>query len=316
MAGDTGIQWSDKVWNPGVYGCQEVSPGCANCYAATMAYRLERMGRDLYDGLTRPVPAGGRTWTGEVRTLAPPDARLEHLLQEPFRWRRPSRVFVNSMSDLFHEDVPIDLLARIWAVMALTPWHTYQILTKRPERMAEALNDEAFSRTVWRLMFGQPELVDRAYSHLVFRYGVEPRPRVDEWPWPLPNVWLGVSVESREYTGRIEHLIDTPASRRFVSYEPALGPIDFGKVEGGPSLSWIIIGGESGARARPFDVRWAQDLIAFAAGTGIAIFVKQLGARWAQEHNWIKTSGLVLSDQHGGNWEAWPEDLRVREFPS
>lgn len=311
---NTGIQWTDRTWNPGVYGCQEVSPGCANCYAATMAYRLERMGRPLYEGLTRSVPAGGRTWTGEVRTLTPGDPRLDHLLQEPFRWRRPSRVFVNSMSDLFHEDVPIDLLARIWAVMALTPWHTYQILTKRPERMADLLQVERFGEAVWQLMLGLPELVDRAYSHVVYRYGVESRPSVDSWPWPPPNVWLGVSVESSAYIGRVAPLIRTPAARRFVSYEPALAAVHFGQFEDG--LDWIIIGGESGARARPFDARWAQDLIAFGARTDTAVFVKQLGARWAQEHNRVEAPGIVRSDQHGGNWEAWPEELRVREFPA
>jgi len=176
MATNSGIEWTEATWNP-VAGCSIVSPGCTNCYAMRMAGRLEAMGQPKYTGTTRM--SGGRAkWNGVVR--------LDHeTLSLPKSWKRGRLIFVNSMSDLFHEDVPIEFIQCVFAVMADTPQHTYQILTKRSERLREL-------------------------SPLL------------EWP---SNAWMGVSVENADYLYRIDHLRDTSAAIRFLSLEPLLGDL-------------------------------------------------------------------------------------------
>lgn len=173
---ETSIEWTDATWNP-VAGCTVLSPGCTNCYAMRMAARLDAMGMDKYRGLTRK--SGGRAkWTGKIRLD-------RQALSVPAKWRRPRRIFVNSMSDLFHESVPAEFVAEVWAVMAATPSHTYQILTKRPDRMATITA------------------------------------KLKE----LPNVWLGTSVESGDYFDRIAELRKVKAAIRFISFEPLLGSV-------------------------------------------------------------------------------------------
>lgn len=175
MAGSSDIEWTDATWNP-VAGCTIVSPGCTNCYAMRMAARLELMGQPKYAGTTRR--SGGRAvWTGRI-------ALDEDALQAPLRWARPRRVFVNSMSDLFHEDVPAAFVAKVWRVMSATPRHTYQVLTKRPERMAAVLRGTRFP--------------------------------------VLPNVWLGTSIENRGALHRLDALRRVGGAVRFVSFEPLL----------------------------------------------------------------------------------------------
>ncbi|MEX6508501.1 DUF5131 family protein [Jiella sp. M17.18] len=178
MAGISTIEWTDATWNP-VTGCSMASPGCTNCYAMRMAARLEAMGQHSYEGLTRKS-AGRSVWTGRVRLV-------EDALGVPLKWRTPRLVFVNSMSDLFQEDVPVEFIARVWEVMEATPRHRYQILTKRPERMAAVANSPGFKR--------------------------------------LPNVWLGTSVEGGAYNERIDHLRSVRAAIRFISFEPLIGRI-------------------------------------------------------------------------------------------
>jgi protein gp37 len=174
--GDTSIEWTDATWNP-VAGCSVISPGCSNCYAMRMAARLEAMGVEKYSGLTRR--SGGRSvWTGKIRLDEGP-------LDKPRSWSKPRRIFVNSMSDLFHEAVPADFIARVWQVMRETPRHTYQILTKRPARMAYI---------------------------------------VAEFP-TLSNVWLGTSVENSNYLDRIDDLRCVSAAVRFISFEPLIGSV-------------------------------------------------------------------------------------------
>jgi protein gp37 len=174
--GDTSIEWTDATWNP-VAGCTVISPGCTNCYAMRMAARLDAMGTTKYRGLTRT--SGARAvWTGRARID-------EASLKIPESWKRPRRIFVNSMSDLFHEDVSAAFIAKVWAVMQAAPQHTYQILTKRPERMAEIT----------------PSLP------------------------LLKHVWLGTSVESADYLHRVDELRAVPAAVRFVSFEPLLGSV-------------------------------------------------------------------------------------------
>src|SRR5689334_15004575 len=173
---DTSIEWTDATWNP-VAGCTVLSPGCTNCYAMRMAARLDAMGLAKYRGLTRK--SGRRSvWTGKIRLD-------KAALTIPIKWRKPRRVFVNSMSDLFHEGVPLTFVKAVWSVMAKTPWHTYQILTKRPKRM----------------------------NALTAMLPV------------LDNVWLGTSVENLDYVDRIDDLREVKAAVRFVSFEPLLGPV-------------------------------------------------------------------------------------------
>lgn len=182
---ETTIEWTDATWNP-VAGCAVITPGCTNCYAMRMAARLDAMGVPKYKGLTRK--SGDRyVWTGKVRLD-------EAALAGPMSWRKPRRIFVNSMSDLFHEDVPADFVARVWEVMRHTPHHTYQILTKRPERMRQVLAE--INRVV------------------------------------LPNVWLGTSVEDAPVVSRLNDLRGTPAAIRFVSFEPLIGSVANANFEG------------------------------------------------------------------------------------
>lgn len=176
---DTSIEWTDSTWNP-VAGCTIITPGCTNCYAMRMAARLDAMGVEKYAGLTRK--SGGRyVWTGRI-------SLDEAALVVPARWRKPRMIFVNSMSDLFHPDVPVDFIARVWAAMAEAPHHVFQVLTKRPERMREVLSEIA--------------------------------------PRALPHVWLGTTVEDNAVVGRLNELRATPAGVRFVSFEPLIGPVN------------------------------------------------------------------------------------------
>jgi protein gp37 len=180
---ETSIEWTDATWNP-IAGCTILSPGCTNCYAMRMAARLEMMGVDKYRGLTRK--SGGRAvWTGKM-TLD------REALEIPKSWKKPRQIFVNSMSDLFHADVPAGFIGDVWATMAATPRHTYQVLTKRPDRMAEI--------TAGLRM--------------------------------LPNVWLGTSVETAEYLHRIDDLRRVTAAVRFISFEPLLGSVDGADLSG------------------------------------------------------------------------------------
>jgi protein gp37 len=182
---ETSIEWTDATWNP-VAGCTVLTAGCTNCYAMRMAARLEAMGQEKYAGLTRR--SGGRAvWTGKI-------ALDEPSLEAPLAWKKPRRVFVNSMSDLFHDKVPVDFIAQVWAVMRETPRHTYQILTKRPERMADVL-----AAPGWDV---------------------------------LPNVWLGTSVEDDRVLYRLDDLRKVPAAIRFVSFEPLIGSVATGDLSG------------------------------------------------------------------------------------
>lgn len=310
----TEIEWTDEVWNP-VRGCSKVSTGCERCYAMRQAHRFSGEGQP-YEGLTKIVKGKGPQWTGRVRTVS-------EMLERPLRWRKPRRVFVNSMSDLFHEDVPFEFVDRVYDVMCKAPQHTFQILTKRPERMVAFFNEQEEG--------GHPL-----------------RPF-------LPNVWLGTSVENQAAADeRIPHLLRTPAAIRFLSCEPLLGPVDlrpyvtsldgmlacpacgyrtntFGRCPNDHSelvrdfgVDWVIIGGESGPGARPCDVRWIRDLVRQCREAGVAPFVKQLGAQPVETRPmpsdaWPDSDveySIRLQDAKGGDWSEWTEDLRVREMPA
>ena len=257
MADKTGIEWTDKTWNP-VRGCSMVSEGCRNCYAMRFAHRWPK----LYGGLTDST----QRWTGDVR-LVP------EMLDAPLHWRKPRRIFVNSMSDLFHEAVPSQFIADCFGVMEKAKQHTFQILTKRPERLEEVMR--------------------------LFCYGV-----------PLPNVWLGVSVEDQATADeRIPLLLETPAAVRFVSYEPALGPVDFetwlnyGRLgEKWDSINWLIAGGESGPHARPAHPDWFRSVRDQCLAAQVPFFFKQWGEWCGFEDAGKHYVGAVLKERT----HSWP----------
>jgi protein gp37 len=324
MGDKSKIEWTDASWNP-TRGCSLVSAGCTNCYAMKVAGGVAKA---AYGGLTRRT--GGRTvWTGEVR-LVP------EMLNQPLHWRKPRRIFVDSMSDLFHTDVPDEYIRSVFEVMAHGNWHTYQILTKRPERMAgfvSALREEA------------PDSFDLGMRH----------------------IWLGTSVEDQAAADeRIPYLLRTPAAVRFVSCEPLIGPVDLesvplpGFVAGHYGLrgvaqpvseketepddwkywsrrdskvDWVIVGGESGPNARPCNVGWIRDIVRQCREANVPCFVKQVGSvpfgsaildsndeLWDAPLEWsgdgVGTYRPQLRDRKGGDPAEWPEDLRVQEYPT
>lgn len=493
---DGGIAWTDETWNP-IRGCSRVSEGCRNCYAEVVAARFSGPGQ-AYEGLARRTSKGEARWTGKIMFVE------KHLL-DPLRWKEPRRIFVNSMSDLFHEDVSDEQLDRIFAVMALADRHQFQVLTKRPQRMLEYVNEPGRCRAVASAIArignrqprqgladseakgraagarrriskgieslslqespcgvedspglpgdlgnaqrkanervsassgvgssarsnsardydqsperseGQQRAVESRTSDLIgtapSRVGCptgskEPAKRItasEDTPhrggrsgntrataagrsgegsggtipdeaegnlgdllpedlethlaWPLPNLWLGVSVENQAAADeRIPILLDTPAAVRFLSCEPLLGPLQFPlpckDSRFWSDLHWIICGGESGAHARPCDVEWIRDIVKQCADAKVPCFIKQMGKWITGDHTghgctgfdtgfvvnrWLLDDGRVFippiiganaharpanaiafgnCDTHGGNWIEWPEDLRVREFPS
>lgn len=226
MSAGTEIEWTDVTWNT-VTGCSKVSPGCDHCYMFQMYPRLKAMGSPAY----QHAP--------DVVRLQP--ARLD----DPTFWRKPRRVFVNSMSDTFHHDVDFEFLGMMFERMEWEPRHQFQVLTKRPGRAV------AFAK--W----------------------------MKGWKWPS-NIWLGTSVESDKYAPRIEVLARVPAAIRFVSAEPLLEPLDLSAYL--PSVEWVIIGGESGPGARPMGLDWMRTIINDCRNADVPVFVKQLGTAWAKRN--------------------------------
>jgi protein gp37 len=286
------IQWTDATWNP-TTGCTKVSPGCAHCYIErTPAFRIA--GRKFVNGAT--------------------DLQLHaNRIEQPLHWKKPRRVFVNSLSDLFHPDVPETFIDSVFAVMALAPQHTFQVLTKRPQRMRAYVNaivDDRKRFTAWAANASRARI-----PQSIGRAGEAP-PR-----WPLPNVWLGVSVENQRFADeRIPLLLQTPAAVRFISAEPLLGPVDLypqwmppaGYTSCFPRLDWVIAGGESGPGARDCDLEWLRSLHRECAQAGVAFFLKQLG----RQPRVGAGVYLNLRDKHGGDITEWPADVPcVREFP-
>jgi len=313
----TNIEWTDEVWNP-ITGCSKVSQGCKNCYA-------ERV-------FPRPYP--GRAFT---------DIRLHaERLDAPLHWRKPRRVFVNSMSDLFHDDVPDEFIDQIFAVMALAPQHTFQVLTKRAERMSAYLSAArahpvgmaALDKTLCSVAANPKSQVGAG----CMLQGDIPHLKV----WPLPNVWLGVSVEDQETADyRIPLLLRTPAAVRWISAEPLLGPVDLGKwlwsccgntTTGGEYmgqreevccnrpeprdlLDWVVAGGESGPHARPMHPDWLRLLRDQCESAGVSFFFKQWG-EWAPNigavDGWQINDDPEISRFDHKEWEdgQWSETFR------
>ncbi|WP_116201310.1 DUF5131 family protein [Amycolatopsis circi] len=234
MSDASKIEWTDATWNPAT-GCTKVSPGCDHCYAETLHERFH-----------------GK---GSFATVTLHPARLD----VPLRWRKPRRVFVNSMSDLFHDDVPDEYIAKVFGVMAAASHHTFQVLTKRHGRMRSLLSDDGFREQVF--------LANNLDQGDVLGEG-----------WPLPNVWLGVSTEDQRWADiRIPALLDTPAAVRWISAEPLLGPIDLHRGWSARRLDWVVVGGESGRAARPMHPEWARSLRDQCVEVGVPFLFKQWG---------------------------------------
>ncbi len=293
MPGETAIEWTrgddgsrGATWNP-VTGCTKVSAGCDRCYAERFAERFRGVQGHAYE-------------QGFDLKLWP------ERLEIPLCWTRPRRVFVNSMSDLWHAGVPDQFIADVFAVMALAPQHTFMVLTKRPRRMAELMQKGAEENSQFRTMIRRagwalaPKLCDREGS----------------WPgWPLPNVWLGVSVEDQEAAYRVDWLAQTPSAVRFLSCEPLLGPVDLtpwlfpvrdievdagGRMAaglGGSLVDWVIAGGESGPGFRPIEPDWVRDLRDQCVLARVPFFFKQ----WGGLRSW--TGGRELD---GRTWDEFP----------
>ena len=304
------IEWTDKTWNP-IIGCTKVSPACDNCYAEKMACRLAQM-EQTAASYGEVVGLTCNAWNGRTYLV-------ESALGKPLHWRKPCRVFVGSMTDLFHKETPDEWLDKIFAVMAMTPHITYQILTKRPEGMREYMN---------KLRYGVG-FVDTPLA-------IENENAVTQWlDRGMPNVWLGVTVENQQWADhRIPILLDTPASVRFVSVEPMLGPVrldilnfhqsvlpsafnallggetllrhgewDFQFGSDGAFLDWVICGGETGHGARPMHPDWACDLLMQCESEGVPFFFKKWGSYKGLE-DWRIPGGEKI----GGKI--------VREFPT
>ncbi len=310
----TKIEWTKapgfkgETWNP-TTGCTRVSAGCDHCYAVKQTHRLENMGLlKKYGGLTVLNSKGDRHFNGVVKCH-------EHTLEIPLRWRKPRMVFVNSMSDLFHEAVPFEFIDRVFAVMALCPQHTFQVLTKRPERMAEYFSerkwgeDDHFEWTRDALVEGE------AQSLYEQQHGEDP----SMWlavHWPLPNVWLGTSVEDQPSADqRIPHLLKCPAAVRFLSCEPLLGALnveravwtharDIKVYQEGQAVDWVIVGCESrGAFLGRFADEYAKaasSIIEQCRDAGVPAFHKQMPIKRRVSHDMSK----------------WPEPLCVRQWPA
>lgn len=235
MATNSAIEWTETTWNP-VTGCDKVSPGCAHCYAERMSKRLKAMGTSNYR-------------KGFELTLQP------QMLEAPLLWRKPRRIFVNSMSDLFHVGVPVEFIQQVFGVMQRANWHHYQILTKRSDRLLEL--------------------------HGLLDWGA--------------HIWMGVSVENHRFVHRIEQLRRTSARVKFLSLEPLLGPLPGLDLRG---IDWVIVGGESGPRARPMDPAWVTSLRDQCRDSGVAFFFKQWGGVFKSRTG---------RDLEGRTWDEMPD---------
>lgn len=281
----TAIQWTDETWNP-IVGCSRISPGCQRCYAAAAAKSARLQQFPQYQKV--------KEWDGSVEFV-------KNQLLKPLSWKNPKRIFVCSMSDLFHENVPFEWIDQVCGIAAMCPQHTFQILTKRPQRAKEYFEDRANNLDTFI------STSNLSMKHVVARL-------------PLPNVWFGVTCENQAMADeRIPLLLQIPAAIRFLSCEPLLGEIDlsqwlYADIPGKPRLNqinWCIIGGESGPGARACSIDWMRSLVRQSQEAEIPVFVKQLGS------NCCTMPGLAFgySDRKGGNIAEFPEDLKIRQFP-
>jgi len=347
----TKIGWTGETWNP-IIGCRATSPGCKNCYAARQAYRIPLLMRgrnpnatSVYDGLAK-MTKGRVRWTGQFRYI--PERLVETL-----RWQVGKRIFLGSMTDVCHPLVPHHWRLPIWAVMALTPRHTYQVLTKHPEDMVRFYE--------WLTKGRQSDCLNRIINEAARIHDTWPGRRPawltqaveDIDTWPLPNVEIGVTAEDQNtYDYRARHLIQVPAAVRFFSLEPLLGPInlrlfdaltDFDCYSLHERIHGVIVGGETGAGARPCEVSWVRHIVGQCDEAELNAYVKQLGrvvidrndagfmgeseTDWPDDtrhHDWTPFRAhyqgapvrIVLHNKAGADPEEWPRDLRRQDVPA
>jgi protein gp37 len=318
MAENSHIEWTDATWNP-ITGCTIISAGCANCYAMQLA------GTRLKDhpsraGLTRQNATGHHIWTGETRLN-------EQWLSQPLQWKRPRRIFVCAHGDLFHESVPDVWIDKVFAVMALARHHTFQVLTKRPERMARYMSgsgSEHFERLAHAFAPGSFVMTQHEIeAHLLPGTTAEHRElyRARFPDMSLHNVWLGTSIEDKATAdARIPHLLRTPAALRFISAEPMLGPLDLTRyfhshLDMARRLHWVIVGGESGRNARPMHADWVRSLRDQCAEADVPFFFKQWG-EWAPHIGAV--DGWAIDDdpeQSRFDHRDWDPDYREWSDP-
>jgi protein gp37 len=301
----TNIEWADETINP-IVGCSRISPGCEKCYAAKAAKSPRLQQFPQYQAVGK--------WDGTVEFV-------KSQLIKPLSWKKPKRIFVCSMADLFHANVPDEWIHQVMAVVALSPQHTFQILTKRPERMKEYFSQpnlwvkwyEAASVNLW-------DAVSEKFGGLI---------NLQQYftlqPFPLPNLWLGTSTENQQMADkRIPILLQIPAAIRFLSCEPLLEEIDFrqaGAIQKlisdsyewelvNEDIQWIVAGGESGPQSRPCHIEWIESIVQQCQQSQTPVFVKQLGANAYYQGQRFKTR-----DRKSGEIEEFPEHLKVRQFP-
>ncbi|NEU84082.1 phage Gp37/Gp68 family protein [Nostoc sp. UIC 10630] len=303
----TNIQWCDETWNV-IVGCSRVSgsPGCARCYAAKAAKSPRLQQFPQYQTVSN--------WDGTVEFV-------KSQLIKPLSWKKPKRIFVCSMADLFHANVPDEWIHQVMAVVVLSPQHTFQILTKRPERMKEYFSQQS----LWIKWYEAAK--DFLWDAISEKFGglINLQQYFIDQPFPLPNVWLGTSTENQLMANkRIPILLEIPAAVRFLSCEPLLEEIDLR--QGGAiqklisdsyewelvneDIQWIVVGGESGPNSRPCHMEWIESIVQQCQQSQTPVFVKQLGANAIFEGQRFKTR-----DKKGGDIEEFPQELQVREFP-
>lgn len=305
MSDKTQIEWTEATWNI-ITGCSVVSAGCKHCYAMKLAgTRLQH--HPSRTGLTIET-ANGPVWNGETRFNA-------EWLDQPLKWKRPRKIFVCAHGDLFHESVPDEWIDQVFAVMALAKQHTFQVLTKRPGRALKYLSQDYVT-----------EGIECGMNQLLHSFpDYEPNKKI----WPLPNVWLGVSVENQAAADeRIPLLLQTPAAVRWISAEPLLGPISFrwakwhdysnpspgvwqDQYDGIKGIDWVVVGGESGPNARPMHPYWARSLRDQCAAAGVPFLFKQWG-EWAPRSGKLTGGGTDFSALDP-ECKKWPDIIRLGE---
>lgn len=327
MAAMTKIPWTEVTWNP-VVGCKKIAPGCKNCYAERMACRLAYMGQEKYQRVTGYVNEWTH-WLGDVYCD-------KSVLDKPLHWRRPRKIFVCSMGDLFHEKVPFEFIDKVMAVIALCPQHTFQILTKRIERAAEYVLQEPRGEIDHAILDGMAYFIGRGQPYA--GKGLTKHLKGENGLWPLNNLWFGTSISTQADADKnIPILLQIPAAVRFVSLEPMLERIDLTDIhprlglsqdvitdftedtkqfnekykkhlkdplEDEQRLDWVIIGCESGPKARlcsPEDIR---DAVRQCREANVPVFIKQVPVDCNSCH-----------DKCSKNPKEWPEDLRIQEYP-
>lgn len=278
MGAKTAIAWTERTWNY-FRGCSRKSKGCENCYAEKVAARFSGKGQP-YEGLAYMDKSGRPHWTAKV--VAVPDH-----LEDPLRWQRPSFIFTNSMSDMFHEKAEFNAIVNMFEIMEKAHWHIFQTLTKRPEFM--------------------PEILHKITLKSGRNLGKD----------PLPNVWIGVTMEDEKTAAeRSRYLAETPAAVRWWSAEPLIGNCEWERWIIESKSDWVVVGGESkqyeADTVRPMEVDWVRESIAASRKLNKVPFVKQLGYWWAKEN--LRPEKFV-ADSAGKKPFCWPEDVRVREYP-